>query len=206
MYRVVLLFCSLCSFNCISQKVGFHAGGTLATMFDRNESRMDDEFYNSVLGLDIGMDIKMNITKNVALRTGLSYYQNGFNEDASQRGSTGRIEKNVRLNYIKLPVNFLIQTNEKSNLRIGARAGSYFGYLVGGKFEAIGWFEEIELRDAYQDFDWGLTIGAVASVKEFSIDIGYDFGVQNISNNGTVLISDTVRNRSLNFKFIYYLN
>ncbi len=206
MNKALLFFCLLIVNICISQTVGFHVGGTLATMFDRNESRMDDEFYNGVLGLDIGMDIKMDLTNNVALKTGVSYYQNGFSENGSQMGPTGRIEKNVRLNYIKLPLSFLIQTNEKSNLRIGARAGSYFGYLVGGKFEAIGWFEEIELRDAYQDFDWGLTIGAVASVKEFSIDIGYDFGVQNISKNGTVLISDTVRNRSLNFKFIYYLN
>lgn len=175
-------------------------------MYDRNDSRMDDEFYESILGVDFGIDVKLNMSSNTFFLTSLSFIQNGFRQDARQNGPSGIIEKNVRLSYLRVPLNFLVQTNEKSNLRIGVRGGPYFGYLVGGKFEAAEWFETIELRDAYKDIDWGFTLGAVASVKEFSIDVGYDFGIQNISNEGTVLISDTVKNRNLNFKFIYFLN
>ena len=201
--RLLLGIFLLISSISLSQNIGFHFGVTNSNMYDRDEFSVQDEDYESVFGLDIGVDLKFDLNQNFALLSGISFYQNGFHEDASRNGNTGTIEKNIRLNYLKAPINILWQT--KGTSKFGVRCGAYFSYLIGGDFEEIDWYTEVELDDAYTNFDWGLTFGAVLSINRFAMDIGYDLGIRNISTGDQLLISDDSRNRSWNLKLIYFL-
>jgi hypothetical protein len=201
--QILLGLLLLFSLSTFSQTIGFHFGITSSNMYDRDQFSIQDENYESVLGIDIGVDLKINLKKNFAILSGISFYQNGFHEDALMTENTGTIEKNIKLNYLKVPVNILLQTNGKT--KFGIRGGTYFSYLIGGDFEEIDWYTEVELEDAYTNFDWGLTFGGVLSFNQFTLDLGYDLGIRNISTQEQLLISDNSKNRSWSLKLIYFL-
>jgi len=98
------------SANAFAQKIGLHVGKTYANMYDKKKDRELDKYYESIWGIDIGLDLKIDFSENLSILTGISYYQNGFHEDARTNGYTRYYEKNVRLNYLKFPVSFFNTT------------------------------------------------------------------------------------------------
>lgn len=203
---VILSILLIISFFSYSQKIGFHLGVNSSNLLDNDEFSSQDSNYKNVLGLDVGIDIKLKIKKNLFILTGLSFYQNGFKEDEEIFDNGSNFASNARLNYIRFPINLLLETNKKNNFNFGVKSGVYFSKILNKEYFIDTDVFEITAEDLYKNFDYGLNFGGLININKFTISLNYNLGLNNIAIGEIRLTSDRVKNRNWNLNLIYFVN
>ncbi len=208
MKRILLVLTILITTFSYSQNFGFHFGINSSTQLDKNKVQNNSEEldYKSVYGLNIGFDYKTSLSDNLFFLTGLSYHQNGFKNDALNFTNGNYLEKSAKLNYIKVPLNLLLD-NKNTKFGPNLKFGGYISYLVGGEYSVSNYPYDTPLADEYQKLDYGITIGIGLKINKFTLDLGYDLGLNNVAkNNESQKINETIiKNRSLHLKLIYWI-
>jgi len=208
MKKILLALAILTTTLTFSQDFGFHFGINSSTQLDKDKVQNNSEElnYKSVYGLNIGVDYKTSLSDNLFFLTGLSYHQNGFKNDELKYTNGKYLEKSAKLNYIRVPLNILLDS-KKTKIAPNLKFGGYISYLIGGKYNVSNYPNDTPLENEYQNFDYGLTVGFGLKINKFTIDLGYDLGLNNVAKkNENQKISETIiKNRSLHLKLIYWI-
>lgn len=208
MKKTILILTIFISSLSYSQNFGFHFGFNSSTQLDKDKVQNNSKElnYKSVYGLNIGFDYKTNLSESLFFLTGISFYQNGFENDELMYPGGRYLAKEAKLNYLKLPLNLLL---ESQNTKIGPnlKFGGYISYLIGGEYNVSNYPFDTPLDNEYQNIDYGLTLGIGLKINKFTVDLDYDFGLNNVAKKiENHNINETIiRNRSFSLKLIYWL-
>lgn len=181
-----LLFSFFTLFTVIinAQDIGFHIGINYSSVLDKDGSRNVTEYLNFTngIGLNIGVDLQKEISNNLFLQSGVTYSQKGYKSDRVQDGPLISAARDVKLNYLELPLNF-VYGSMNSNITPFVSGGAYLAYLLGGKFDFEDTEYETELKSEFKNFDVGANIAGGIKINSIYFELGYDFGLLNVSNN-----------------------
>ena len=178
---VILTIFILTSLFSYSQKIGFHLGVNSSNLLDNNEFSSQDSNYKNVLGLDIGIDVKLKIKKNLYILTGLSFYQNGYQEDEEIFDNGANFASNARLNYLRLPINLLLETNKKNNLSFGFKSGVYFSKVLNKDYF-------IDTGRPKKELDKIISVGDTITRSSELIEMGDCINCKSLDNRVSVFI------------------
>lgn len=184
MTRAILItFLSLFVFTSNAQELGFHFGLNYANILDKDDTRNVTEFldFSNAIGLNIGVDLQLKALDHLFLKTGLAYSQKGYTSDRLQQGPLGSAARDVNLNYLELPLHLLYSSNQKIAPYISG--GVYVAYLLGGKYEFVDSDFESALEAEIKNLDLGASASAGMRINSIALEIGYNFGLLNVSNN-----------------------
>ena len=192
-----------------SQEIGFHVGGTSSNLLYKNSEQNFSEKleFQNVYGISFGADLKINIVNSIYFSSGLNFYQNGYKSDEFEEENTIYPAREAKMNYLQIPLKFVLEPKE-AVLKPSLRIGSYFSYLIGGNYEVERYPREFSIYDEFENLDIGLILGGGLAWNDFTLEIVYNLGIQNIAQMDRILYnrSETVmRNRSLNLNVIYWL-
>ena len=193
-------FAGLVSIN--AQEFGFHFGVNYGTVLDKDgdidiSENLD---FSGAIGLNIGIDFQKKVSKNLFFQTGLAFTQIGYTSDRMQTGPLGASARDVKLDYLQIPLNITVAAENKQFAYI--TGGFYLATLIGGKYELIGFPVNIQPSDEIKGLDLGANLAVGIRIKKIAVQIGYDLGLLNVSNSTT---ETSIRKmRSLNFKLFYW--
>lgn len=144
---------------------------------------------SSQVGMNLGGVVGMRVVKSEAvfLESGLYYTQHGGKGDGVK----------VHLNYLELPVLIKGGFAVSDEFILLPFIGPYFAYGISGQTTYSGENGHDVKVSSYEDngfkrFDMGFKLGCGAEYSLFYLELGFQFGVQDISKN-----EQTARNRSL---------
>lgn len=146
---------------------------------------------SSQVGMNLGGVLGMRVVKSEAvfLESGLYY---------AQRGGKGDMGK-VHLNYLELPVLIKGGFAVTNDFILLPFIGPYFACGISGQSthsDGDGHEVKISSYDDFKRFDMGFKLGCGAEYSLFYLELGFQFGVQDISKS-----EQTARNRSLYANF-----
>jgi len=146
---------------------------------------------SSQVGMNLGGVLGMRVVKSEAvfLESGLYY---------AQRGGKGDMGK-VHLNYLELPVLIKGGFAVTNDFILLPFIGPYFACGISGQSthsDGDGHEVKNSSYDDFKRFDMGFKLGCGAEYSLFYLELGFQFGVQDISKS-----EQTARNRSLYANF-----
>ncbi|MBR1547875.1 MAG: PorT family protein [Prevotella sp.] len=184
---------------------------------DRFNHSNAEQYYGLRLGLNIAslssdnVDFDMNSRSGLAfgaiygfqlanstplwLETGLFYSEKGgktsweFDDGTQARKQMQTVK--TRLSYLQLPIVMKYSFDVMDDLYIQPFVGGYFSLGVGGKTKEYGLRESYSSFDVMNRFDGGLRLGCGVEYQMVYGELGFDFGITNISKSDF----DSVRNR-----------
>ena len=134
---------------------------------------------NSWTGLAVGGVIGYRLTDNapIWLESGLWYSEKG--------GKTTYLGDKVtcRLSYLQIPFVCKYSLGVADDLSIQPFLGGFFAIGVGGKVKEYAIRESHSSFDDVNRFDAGLRVGCGAEFRMVYAELGFDFGLANISKN-----------------------
>ncbi|HEY9542537.1 porin family protein [Prevotella sp.] len=138
-----------------------------------------DRDLGSKAGMTLGgvVGVRCSNSVPVFVESGLYYTERG--------GKKGSVK--TSLNYLEIPVLIKYGFKATEGIAILPFIGPYFSYAIGGKttIEADGVKQKISsFRDGqYKHADMGFKLGCGAEYNNLYLELGYQFGVTNISKN-----------------------
>lgn len=142
-------------------------------------------------GLNVGIvtGFQLGYHSPIYFETGLSYVE---------KGGEGRYEGSkftYGLNYLEVPLLIKYIHSFTPNINIQPFIGGYMAIGVGGKIKDFGQRQAYSSfdKDGFNRFDGGVRIGCGVQLDLFYAELGYDFGLANISHD----YFDTSHNGSL---------
>jgi hypothetical protein len=111
--------------------------------------------------------------------------------------------------YVQLPVHLAYKIDVMPGTRVVLHAGPYAAYGVGGSRKLdVGELGSMDVDKIFGDgafqykpFDAGLGIGVGAEFGAILVDLGWDMGLVNISNNDNGSVKNQNAYLSLGYKF-----
>lgn len=154
---------------------------------------MGDEYsyeINYKRGFLLGCGIEFTLTRNIAIEIDGLYFQKGSKVQRIYSHIEIYVDpKNYSLNVVSIP----------TLLKIKFLPGSSPYVLGGGEFSIILSHDEVDIKENYESFDYGLVFGAGFEMKmpgaSFFIEGRYHLGINNI-------IKDPVGDESIKTKAI----
>lgn len=150
---------------------------------------------NSKTGLNVGFVYGIGLTHQspLYLETGINYVEKGG------KGSTLGQDMSYNLAYLQLP--FVVKYNYDTDIDISLQPffGGYLGCGVGGKTKNYTTRTATDSFDGtdFRRFDAGLRFGLGLEYDMLYVELAYDLGLSNISDNAF----DNARNRALMLNF-----
>ena len=139
----------------------------------------------SKIGFNIGVSLDYDFAPNMGIQSGLFATTKGY----KYKGNS--LEYSDNLVYLQLPVHFAYKIDVTPGTRVFLHAGPYAAYGVGGSRSLkVGEFEGSSKKvfgdgaGQYKAFDAGLGIGAGVELGRLFFDLGWDFGLVNIAQQG----------------------
>lgn len=166
----------------------------------------DDEVNdkNPKIGFNIGLAADVEFAPSVALQTGLFFTTKGYKFDSES------LDYTENLMYVQLPLHLAYKIDVMPGTRVVLHAGPYAAYGVGGSRKAdVGnltaeWDVDKIFGDGarqYKPFDAGAGIGVGAEFGAILVDLGWDMGLINISNNDSGSVKNQNAYLSIGYKF-----
>jgi hypothetical protein len=170
---------------------GLRLGMNIATI----NSDLVDVDMDSRTGLNVGAVYGLQLANSTPLwlELGLLYSEKG-----GKRYREGA-EITTRLTYLQAPIVIKYSFDVYDDLYVQPFLGGYLAYGVGGKTKNYGSVTNNIQRESYsafndfRRFDGGLRVGCGAEYKMLYAEIGFDFGLANISKDDFA----TARNQNL---------
>ncbi len=162
---------------------------------------------NMKLGFHVGLAADYDFAPNMAIQSGLFFTTKGSEVTTSFLGTEGKFTQNLM--YLQLPVHLAYKVDVTPGTRIVFHGGPYAAYGLAGKVKAsaegIGSIEDDKVFGdgigQYKPFDAGLGIGVGAEFGQFLVDLGWDFGLVNISNANNGNVKNQNAYLSVGYKF-----
>lgn len=184
----------------VSAQVGLGVKGGI-NMSNFYGSEINHE--NVKIGFNIGLLADYEFSYNSAIQTGLYFTTKGYKYDSNSLGFK------VNLMYLQLPVHYAYKVDVSPGTRVVFHGGPYIAYGVGGSRKVsvgdIGFSESDKIFGSgdfqYKPFDAGLGLGVGAEFGPILADIGWDFGLVNISNTSNGNIKNQNAYLTVGYKF-----
>jgi hypothetical protein len=149
----------------------------------------DGDDYDSKVGFYLGGLAHIHLTRHFAVQPELIY--------STQGGKDGDDFK-LKLNYINVPVLVQYMFNEGFRLETGPQVG----FLVTAKTKSGD--TEFDVKDDLQSIDFAWTFGAgYLFPSGFGIDLRYNIGISNISENNTFEARNRVLQAGVFYQFMH---
>lgn len=150
-------------------------------------------------GYSAGLTVDYAVTNNFYILSGLEYTLKGF-DTKSTEGFTGA---KVEAGYVQLPIHAGYAIHVDNNTKVIFHAGPYAAYGVTGKTKVKGTNLKFDTfgKENLKEFDYGVGGGVDIDYKHFTIGVGYDHGLNNISRDKAVSIYNSVAQLKLGVKF-----
>lgn len=170
---------------------------------------MDHVDTDSKIGYQFGIVAEYDLQKNFFLRSGLDVTSKGLKldiegaEDFNGDGLMDYIKVKSTWNavYLQLPLMLGYNVDITNNFKINFAVGAYLGYGIGGKVSskisgslgapsgpgvpfATKSKENTFSDDFLKRFDTGLLGSIGAECKSFTLSLGYEYGLSNITTTG----------------------
>jgi len=164
-----------------SASVGLKGGLNMSNLYTKD---VDDE--NVLMGFNIGLFAELPITSRLALQPEVSFTTKGaeLQYDNAFAQGTGKF----RLNYLEVPL--LLKANLTENFNV--HFGPYAAFLVDSKItnessDGSYNFEDNIDEDDLNKFDYGLAAGIGFDFDSFGIGARYNYGLNTVGKERTVL-------------------
>lgn len=187
-FTAAILLVSVNSYAQLPISLGIKGGVNLSNL----GGDIDDTKAKAGFNAGLVMDIDIPLT-SFGVTTGLELTTKGAKID--EEG----IDANMNAVYLQLPIHANYKLSVAPATKVIFHAGPYFAYGVGGKSKFNGEKENTFSKDGFDKFDFGLGVGAGLQVWKFGVDLGWDFGLKNISGDSDV----KVRNQNAYLSFSY---
>jgi len=152
-------------------KFGVRAGGGFATLTG------DASGLSSVFNFHVGAVGDYAFSESFYLEPGLYFTKKGTSYDLEGYFSSESID--VDLYYLQLPVLASYRFNFTDKFGLNLQAGPYAAFgLFGESGEGVDSFDE----GVFKKFDAGLRLATGAQFSAFSVSLGYDLGLMNVSD------------------------
>lgn len=208
----------LCISSFAQLRIGFQTGMNLSNQFVKPESVYDHNFLPGFHFYGVGEVI---LNDHFSVEGRLGYTKKGYRysySDSYQDAGNNLVQSNLKgrvsVNYVDLPVLFKTAINtDKGRLFIGA--GPYVGYATGGRYKEdseVIFFNNTITTETNERIDWDnsnynrLDYGLKGTIgyeqMGFSIEAGYDHGLQNLNSdpNSDTKWTNGVLSLSLGFR------
>ncbi|MEA4917416.1 porin family protein [Proteiniphilum sp.] len=149
---------------------------------------------NMKIGFHIGLAADYDLAPNSAIQTGLYFTTKGAKYSASAGSASAEVTVNPM--YLQLPVHYAYKLDVSPGTRVVFHAGPYLAYGVAGKSKFKGSLGENSVEEdganvfgddkLFKPFDAGLGLGVGTEFGQIMLDLGWDMGLVNIANSGTV--------------------
>lgn len=174
-----------------------------------NLSNVDMQYLDTdaKVGYQFGVVAEYDLQRNFFLRSGLDLNSKGFKSDIATVGDIngdgisddyGVLKSSWNMVYLQLPLMLGYKIDITDEFKINFAAGGYFSYGIGGKvtgkFEGFlgsptgqyEYYTENDKDNAFSDdllkrFDIGLIGGVGAEYRSFTFNLGYEYGLSDIS-------------------------
>jgi hypothetical protein len=151
----------------------------------------------------VSLDYALNQTQDLYLLTGLNYSLQGAKIDTGND-----VNAKINMSYLQLPIHIGYKLNIKEDIKIVFHAGSYLGYAADGKIKIGGLSLDIfgdegleELGSKMKRFDYGMGLGADVEYGRFGVDLGWDFGFQNLYDDDDASVRNMNAYLTVGYKF-----
>lgn len=132
-------------------------------------------------GLNVGAVVGLQIAPHAPIyfETGLSYVEKGG------EGSNGGSKFTYSLDYLEVPLVLKYDYRADRLLSVQPYLGGYVAAGVGGKIKDFGHRQAYSSfdNDGFQRFDAGIKVGCGIQYDHLYAELGYDFGLANISRD-----------------------
>jgi len=132
-------------------------------------------------GLNIGFvaGTQLHPAAPLYIESGLSYVEKGG------KGNTLGNKFTYDMNYLEVPLVLKYKHYLQNGFTVQPFLGGYLGVGVGGKIKNFG--ERVAFssfsEDAFRRVDAGIKLGCGVAFNMFYLDLGYDWGLANVSND-----------------------
>ncbi len=185
-----LLFTS----NAAFAQIGIKAGATYSSVSqDAFEDNAQDLKEKSTIGFQAGIFAELPIGEGFAIQPELLFTQKGGKSEYNL-GTSG-YERNVKYNYIEVPVLAKIKAGSTDGTGIGLffYGGPFVSYALNGKVKqditlaGNTTSDEFDItfddKDNERRVDWGAAFGLGVNLGALVLDLRYDLGINNILDN-----------------------
>lgn len=191
MKKLVLLSIVLCVVTGINAQIrfGVKAGANYSNLYTSGSSQgLNSDQYKGRFSYHFGGIMEYSLSDMFAIQPELMYVNQGANMKNSN--SFGMKDGHVTLNSLQLPVNLKASFNTGGKAKLFVYAGPYVGYniygKVKGKIDGATTDQELYSKGSkMKRWDYGVGVGAGVEVNKFTIGIGNQFGLQDISGSET---------------------
>lgn len=178
-------------------KFGIKAGMNLANF-------SGDQSSDAKLKYQAGITIDINLPANFYIASGLEFTAKGAKSDIVKAGNKAEVKYNPL--YLQVPLRLGYKVGLIPTMKLVFNAGPYYAYGIGGKAKFAGDFGDIKAGTKvgifsnnvldYKRSDFGIGLGTgLEFLGRVSANLGYDFGLTNISGDS----NNKVRNQNAYF-------
>lgn len=163
-------------------------------------------------GFHAGIAADYEFIPNVAIQTGLFFTTKGAKFEKTF--GNDKVTNTVNAYYLQMPLHLAYKIDVASSARVVLHAGPYAAYGVGGKYKYDSKFTDVlknagiamegktfDKKTGYKPFDAGVGAGIGAEFGSFLVDLGWDMGLLNISQDKAVKIKNQNAYLSVGFRF-----
>lgn len=181
----------------VEQYYGLRLGYNIASI-NSNDATID---MNSYGGFAFGGVYGLQLANStpIWLEAGLFYSEKGGKDEnkltvVNNNGVLTEMTQKVttRLMYLQAPIVIKYAFDVADDFYVQPFLGGYLGLGIGGKTKLYGSRETHDSFDKFNRFDGGLRIGCGAEYQMVYAEMGFDFGIANISDDDF----STARNQS----------
>ncbi len=133
------------------------------TSINLRQSNGQEVSGSATMSNGFGVMFGMNFTHNIGLQGELNYMQ------VSQQYVDNGLNRDLKINYINIPVMLSLNTNKKGALNLNFVAGPQFGINAGSSLKTTGTQSD--------------TLHAIVAVKQTDIGLAYGAGIELALNN-----------------------
>lgn len=180
-----LLFTS----NAAFAQIGIKAGATMSSLSQYAfEDNVDDYDEKSAIGFQAGIFAELPISDGFSIQPELVWMQKGGKTLYAQVAGT-EIERNLRYNYLEVPVLAKIKAGSTDGSGIGLffYGGPFISYALNGSLSTeVGdnKLEDVDIEfddtDRQRRVDWGAAFGLGVNLGALVLDLRYDLGINNL--------------------------
>ena len=181
----------------VEQYYGLRLGYNIASI-NSNDATID---MNSYGGFAFGGVYGLQLANStpIWLEAGLFYSEKGGKDEnkltvVNNNGVLTEMTQKVttRLMYLQAPIVIKYAFDVADDFYVQPFLGGYLGLGIGGKTKLYGSRDTADSFDKFNRFDGGLRIGCGAEYQMVYAEMGFDFGIANISDDDF----STARNQS----------
>jgi hypothetical protein len=172
-------------------RFGVKAGGTLSNVTVKYDGEKDDSF-KAGIGFNIGGVLEYSFSESFSIQPELLYVMHGIKPKNDPE--IDDLDMKAQFQSIQLPINLKYKFGTES-LKFYATAGPYLGYIASAKLKVLGTNVSLDLYDIDElansdleglDFglkhlDFGAGVGFGIEVSKFTVGVGYQYGLANLT-------------------------